>query len=118
MLGRTVIMRLAATRTALGVSSYAVFLKRTAGTLTGIPARTRARKLAAQFKALSRRERAALEAVAARTRRPKPKPRKHRKAGPFARFVKANYHSVRRLKPAQRMKALAVKWQAQKKHSK
>ena len=115
MLRRTVITRLAATRTALAVSPFALFLKRTAGTLKGIPLRTRGRKLGALYRALPRQERAALAAAAARTPRPKPKPRRPRKLAPFARFVKANFKSVRRLPASQRLKALAAKWRQQKK---
>ena len=117
MLRRTVITRLAATRTALAVSPFALFLKRTAGMLKGIPLRTRGRKLGALYRALPRQERAALAAAAARTPRPKPKPkpRRPRKLAPFARFVKANFKSVRRLPASQRLKALAAKWRQQKK---
>ena len=116
MFAKTLVSRFQATCTVRAVSPFTLFLKRSKGQLKGIPVTSRSKKLAAQYHALPARELAALKAAAAKTAWPKRRAvvRKPRKAGPFAKFVKANFAGVKGTAP-QRIRILAKKWQAAKK---
>ena len=117
MFGRTIAMRMRATRVSLGCSPYAVFLRSTKGMYGGLKAVQRSRLVAKKWGALPAAEKAKFVATAKKTtfkRKPKP-PKKKRSAGPFAKFVKANYKSVANLPFKQRLRTLAKQWQAKKK---
>ena len=112
MFARTVVMRLRATRVVMAVSPYALFLKSTTGTLTGLTLQARGRALAKQWKSLPAAEKAKF--VSASKKHPAFPKRGPRKPHAFAKFIRANYASVKRLPQLKRLGALAKKWHARK----
>ena len=116
MFARTAVMRFRATRIAMGVSPYALFLKQTKGSISllGLSATQRAKALGKQWRALPAAQKAEFVRKA-KTHPAFPKRvRKARKAGPFAKFIQANYKSVKSLPFNQRLAALAKKFKAAK----
>ena len=113
MFARTVMMRLRATRTMLGVSPFLIFVKKSKGALPGIGGRRRGKQLAKLYKALPKAELTKLKTEAARTpfkRSCVKRAPKTRKPHKFAKFVAANYKSVRSVPYKKRLAALAAKW--------
>jgi hypothetical protein len=124
MFGRTMIalrakakaIDLAARLAQRSPSPYAVFTKATKGKYPGLLVPARSKLVAKAWKALSAAKKAQYAAIAKKTTfKRKPKAPKKRRAGPFAKFVQANYKSVLHLPFTKRVRVLAKQWNAQKK---
>lgn len=116
MFRRTITSRLRATWVPRGVSPFALFLKNQKGLFRGLAVKERANLLGKKWRAMSAAEKAALVAAAkAHKGFPKVvKVKKPRKAGPFARFVKANYSKVANQPFKTRLKTLSKMWSNRK----
>ena len=100
-----------------GVSPFVVFLRQTKGKFPMsqfADIKARAKAIGKAYRGLSAGEKSKLAAVAAKTALPKRKPKAPRKAGAYAKFVKANYSKVKSVAPAKRLAALAKLWKQRK----
>ena len=95
------------------LNGFGAFLKATKGGAFPSSPKARAKAVAKAWRALSAAEKANYAKIGKKTV-VKPKAKKARKAGPFAKFVKKNFKTVRGTAP-QRVQALAKKWKASRK---
>jgi len=115
MFVRSVVRRLRATavlRTRV-LNGFGAFLKATKGGAFPSSPMARAKAIAKAWKALSKAEKANYAKIGKKTV-VKPKAKKARKGGPFAKFVKKNFSKVKGTAP-QRVKALAKMFKASRK---
>ena len=104
----------------LAISPYAIFLKRTAKQFplsafkgsNRAQLKARGRAVAAAYRALSKSDKTRLEAAAKRAPKPKPRTPVKRRPNVYAKFVRANFHKVKKLAPHKRLAALAKLWRA------
>ena len=120
MFARTAVSRLRSTLLTRAVSSFAAFIKESKGKAVyrGLKPAARGRLLGASFRALSVKDRSALNARAKTMRAPKRRvkvPAKRRAVPVFAKFIKANAKKVGHLPARRRLPALAKLYRASKK---
>ena len=104
----------------LAMSPYGVYLQRTASQFPISSFKgsirqkiiARGRAVARAYSQLSKAEHAKLVAAARKAKTPRRRVPAKRLPNVYSRFVRANYHKVKRLSPSKRLAALAKLWRA------